>query len=206
MEQDWLTYAKRLQAIAATGLAYGKDKYDIERFQEVQAIAQEMLSKLYSLPIERISELSPDARAHPTPRIDVRGAVIENGQILLVREEASGLWTLPGGFAEIGLSAAENVVKEISEEASLSVVAKQLYSVRHKAKGPFRPDVRDFYKFYFLCDIVDGGSPMAGPDVLEAAFFSRNRIPELCPDRTVNEDIERAFEARANPGMATIFD
>lgn len=83
MEQDWLKYAKRLQAIVSTGLEYGKDKYDIERYEEVQLIAQEMLSKLHSVPIEGVAELSPDAKAHPTPTIDVRGAVIEKEQILL---------------------------------------------------------------------------------------------------------------------------
>ncbi|HEM3655854.1 TPA: NUDIX hydrolase N-terminal domain-containing protein, partial [Streptococcus suis] len=44
MTQDkWLDWAVRLQAIAQTGLAYGKDVYDIERFEEVRQIAAEML-------------------------------------------------------------------------------------------------------------------------------------------------------------------
>ncbi|WP_171516995.1 NUDIX hydrolase N-terminal domain-containing protein [Cupriavidus necator] len=64
-------------------MAYAKDKYDTERYEEVQLIARQMLSRRYTLPIKRIAELSPDARAHPTPRVDVRGAVIENDQILL---------------------------------------------------------------------------------------------------------------------------
>ncbi|WP_429574028.1 NUDIX domain-containing protein [Paraburkholderia sp. UCT70] len=76
--------------------------------------------------------------------IDVRGALIEDDRVLLVRERSTGRWASPGGFAEIGLSAAENVQKEFLEEACVKVVATNLYSMRHRAKGPFNPDPRDF--------------------------------------------------------------
>ncbi len=206
MENEWLTYAKRLQAIAATGLAYSRNAYDLERFEEIDSIAREMLAKLFSLPIERLGELAPDDNAYPTPKVDVRGAVIEDDQILLVRERNNGLWTLPGGFAEIGLSAAENVVKELKEEACIDAVARQLYSVRHKAKGPFRSDPRDFYKFYFLCERVSGNEPEPGPEATEVAFFSLAALPELCTDRVVKEDIERAFQHHRSPSLHPLFD
>jgi ADP-ribose pyrophosphatase YjhB (NUDIX family) len=206
VENEWLTNAKRLQAIAATGLAYSQNQYDLERYQEIGAIAQEMLAKLFCLPIQRVGELAPDAQMYPMPKVDVRGAVIEDDRILLVREKNNGRWTLPGGFAEIGLSPAENVIKEISEEASIDVVAKQLYSVRHKAKGPFDPDVRDFYKFYFLCERVTTRTPQPGSETMEVAFFSPNALPELCRDRIVEEDIKRAFDFHRAPGRHPLFD
>ncbi len=47
MSQDkWLEWAVRLQALAQTGLAYGKDVYDLERFEEIRQIAAEMLVEL----------------------------------------------------------------------------------------------------------------------------------------------------------------
>ncbi|WP_156886960.1 NUDIX domain-containing protein [Pleomorphomonas oryzae] len=51
--------------------------------------------------------------------------------ILLVREKSDGRWTLPGGFADVGHSASENVVAEMREEAGLTVCATQLYGLRH---------------------------------------------------------------------------
>ena len=97
-----------------------------------------MLSALGSVPIEKIEGLVTDfAKGYATPRIDVRGAVIQNDQILLVQEKADELWSLPGGYADVGLSAAENVAKEISEEANIEVVVRSLYSVRHKAKHAY---------------------------------------------------------------------
>src|SRR5215471_19075679 len=153
MEDQWLTWAKRLQAIASTGLHFSKDDFDRQRYRDVAAIAQSMLASLGNIPIERIEGLLSDfAKGYATPKIDVRGAVIEDGKILLVREKSDGCWTLPGGFADVGRSAAENVVKEMQEEAGIAVSARGLYAVRHKAKRPYDPDARDFYKLFFLCE------------------------------------------------------
>lgn len=199
MEDFWFGRAKRLQAIASTGLAYCKNEFDRERLDEILAIAHEMLSRLASTPIDRIASLSPDSRNYPTPKVDVRAAVIRDDKILLVKEKNNGRWTLPGGFAEIGFSAAENAVKEVQEEAGINVRASALYSVRHKAKGSFPPDVRDFYKLYFLCERIDDAALAAGSETLDAAYFAPDALPELCTDRVLPEDIERAFMYRKLP-------
>jgi ADP-ribose pyrophosphatase YjhB (NUDIX family) len=206
MENEWLAYAKRLQSLAATGLAYDAGQYDRERYAEIRTIAEEMMATLFAVPIERITALVPDARAHPTPSMDVRGAVVEGERILLVREARTGGWTLPGGFAEIGLSATENVVKEMREEACIEVAVKRLYAVRHKSKGPFSPDVRDFYKFYFLCERQGSEPPQAGPEVTAAAFFGLDELPQLDIHRTVREDLERALAFHRNPALHPLVD
>ena len=57
-EQDkWLEWAVRLQAIAQAGLAYGRDVYDIERFEEIRQIAAEMLVEPSGQPLEVVKEL-----------------------------------------------------------------------------------------------------------------------------------------------------
>jgi len=145
-----------------------------------------MLAQLGNVPLERISGLVPDfAQRYSTPMIDVRGAVIDGERILLVREATDGCWALPGGYADIGLSAAENIVKEIREEAGLTVTARALYSVTHKAKGLYRPDVRDFYKLYFLCERVDQLAPTAGFETTEVGFFALDDLPPLSRGRTM---------------------
>lgn len=88
MEDKWLAYAKRLQAIASTGLFYSKDAFDRDRFQEVADIANGMLAELGDVPVERIASLVSDfAKGYMTPKVDVRGALIEDDKILLVREK-----------------------------------------------------------------------------------------------------------------------
>ena len=207
MENIWLTHAKRLQAIASTGLSYCSDVYDRERFAEVAEIANAMLAALGNVPIERIPGLVSDfAKGYATPKVDVRGALIEDDRILLVRERSDGRWTLPGGFADVGLSAAQNVEKEIREEAGLTVSARTLYSVRHKAKRPYEPDARDFYKLFFLCERRDAAGPCAGAETCDARFFPRGRLPELSLGRVLESDIDAAFACHSGELQAAAFD
>ena len=77
VENQWLSRAKRLQAIASTGLHFCKDEFDRERYQEVADIAQAMLADLANVPIIRIKGLVSDfAKGYATPKVDVRGALI----------------------------------------------------------------------------------------------------------------------------------
>src|SRR5215831_3124063 len=207
MEDQWLKWAKRLQAIASTGLHFIKDDFDRERYREVAAIAQSMLASLGNIPIKRIEGLVSDfAKGYATPKIDVRGAVIEDRKVLLVREKSDGLWTLPGGFADVGLSATENVIKEIREEAGIRASVIGLYSVRHKAKQVYEPDIRDFYKMFFLCRRADKVPPKPGAEIIEATFFARNGLPQLSRGRVIEEDIEAAFVFSENPERTVIVD
>lgn len=207
MEDQWLTYAKRLQAIASTGLHFCEDEYDRERFHEVAEIANSMIAALGSVPLQRIPGLVSDfAKGYATPKVDVRGALIEDDHVLLVRERTDGRWTLPGGFADVGLSAAQNVEKEIREEAGLTVTASKLYSIRHKAKQPYEPDARDFYKLFFLCERADTAAPRAGAETSEARFFRNDLLPELSLGRVTEADIEAAFAFHRGEVRATSFD
>jgi ADP-ribose pyrophosphatase YjhB (NUDIX family) len=207
MEDQWLQWAKRLQAIASTGLHFSESEFDRERYREVAAIAASMLASLGNIPIHRIEGLLSDfGKGYATPKIDVRGAVIEHGKVLLVRERSDGLWTLPGGFAEVGLSATENVRKEIREEAGIRASVTGLYSVRHKAKQPYEPDIRDFYKMFFLCRRVDAEPPKPGSETMDAAFFARDSLPELSRGRVIEQDIEAAFVFHESPERTVLVD
>lgn len=207
MEDLWLSWAKRLQSLASTGLHFCNAKYDAERYQEIGDIANAMLASLGSVPIARIVALVPDfAQSYATPLVDVRGAVFRDDRILLVREAVDGLWTLPGGYADVGVSAGENVVKEVWEEATLRVQAKSLYAVRHKARHAYDADVRDFYKLFFLCEAPAGQEARPGPETSEVGFFSAYALPPLSTGRVIAEDIEMAFAHRRNPAAPIHFD
>ncbi|MCE8006248.1 NUDIX hydrolase [Aestuariivita sp.] len=207
MENIWLNRAKRIQAIASCGLHYTDVAYDRERYEELAALANEMLSDLGNVPVSRIEGLVPDfAKGYATPRVDVRGAVIEDGRVLLVREKTDGNWALPGGFADVGRSPAENIVKEIAEEAGIVVTARHLYDVRHKARHRYPADTRDFYKLHFLCDRRERTAPEPGSETMEAAFFAPDALPPLSLDRTLPDDITTAFTALREAGTATRFD
>ena len=134
MTQDkWLDWAVRLQAIAQTGLAYGKDVYDIERFEEVRQIAAEMLVEPSGQPLEVVKELFCNESGYQTPKLDTRAAIFQDNKILLVQEN-DGLWSLPGGWCDVDQSVKDNVIKEVKEEAGLEVEAERVV-LEHRLAG-----------------------------------------------------------------------
>jgi ADP-ribose pyrophosphatase YjhB (NUDIX family) len=207
MENHWLTWAKRLQGIASTGMHFSREKFDRERYEEIAAIANEMLASLAQVPVARIESLVSDfATGYATPKVDVRGALFERKKILLVKEASDGLWSLPGGFADIGRSPSENIEKELWEEAHVRVKATALYGLRHKARHDYQQDARDFYKLFFLCEPMDAGTPMPGGETSAVGFFARDDLPPLSRGRTIESDIDAAFSFSTTPHAPALFD
>jgi ADP-ribose pyrophosphatase YjhB (NUDIX family) len=208
MEDRWLTLAKRLQAIASTGCHFAQDPFDQERYQQVAAIANEMLANIGSTPIVRIQALvSEFAMGYATPKVDVRGAIVRDDKVLMVRERADGLWTLPGGYADVGLSPRENVIKEVREETGLHVEVAGMYAVRHKAKHEYDPDARDFYKMFFICQPLDDADPQpSGVETTEVGFFGLHELPPLSRGRVIEKDIVAAMDYLMTGGQAALCD
>lgn len=206
-EDNWLATAKRLQAIASTGLHFGESDFDTERYQEIHDIASQMLADLGQVDVKTIEGLIGEpGQGYETPKVDVRGAVIRGNEILLVQEKLDGLWTLPGGYGDVGISAADNVVKEVSEEANITVTAKKLYGVFHKARHEYDMDIRDFYKFFFLCEQQGNDEPTPGMETLDAKFFPMNDLPSLSSGRVIEKHILLAREYLDDPSKPTLFD
>ena len=203
----WLSLAKRLHAIASTGEHFTAHVYDRERYAEIGAIASQMLASLADTQVERIPDLFPGyARGYATPQVDVRGAIVRDGKILLVQEASDGRWTLPGGYAEVGMSLAQNVIKEIREEAGLEASVVRLLGVRHKAAHAYKPDIRDFYKVFFLCQSEYEVGPQPGIETTDAGFFGVDELPPLSTGRTIAKDIHAALEACQSQNFQVFFD
>lgn len=206
MEDLWLAYAKRLQAIAATGLHYSENAFDLERFAEIDTIARAMIGQLGSVPVTALAGLAEPHEGYATPKVDIRAAVFRAGRILLVREKVDGRWTMPGGFADIGLTAAHCAVKETREEANLAVRVTKLYEIRHRARQPGQPDYRDFYKLFFLAEPEETAEPAPGPETLDAAFFDPADLPGMSEGRSNPADVARALRHHRAPGLPTEWD
>ena len=55
--EKWLQWAVKLQSIAQAGLYYGKDKFDLERYEQIRDIAAEMISYKSEIPVEKVKDL-----------------------------------------------------------------------------------------------------------------------------------------------------
>jgi hypothetical protein len=135
-EPDWLAALQRVRAIAQTGRAYSADPYDLERFNELHALAERLLGRLLDTEPERIRALYLPERGYPTPKVDVRAGVFKDDRILLVRESSDGLWSLPGGWGDEQDSPAANAEREVFEESGYRVRAHKLVAVKDRALHP----------------------------------------------------------------------
>lgn len=146
-EKKWLDWLIRLQSLAQAGLAYGKDKYDIERFEEIRDLSVQMLTALSDLPAQKVENLFASETGYQTPKIDTRAAIFKENKILLV-QEANGTWALPGGWCDVDQSVKENTIKEVKEEAGLNVVLDKVIAVQDRDKHNQPPYAYKFVKFF----------------------------------------------------------
>ena len=202
----WLEWARRLRAIAQTGLAYSQDGYDVERFEEVSRIAERMLAILTDHPPWRIRDIYLPERGYPTPKVDVRAGVFRGGEVLLVREASDGRWSLPGGWADEHESPRQSIEREVQEESGYHVRAVKLAAIKDRSLHPYQPPrLERIYKLFFVCDL-EGGAPAASLETTAARFFPLTALPELSPGRTLVADIEALAEHDRERSLPATFD
>lgn len=128
--EKWLIWARTLQAEAQSGLAYAKNPFDIERYERMRDLSVEIMNEYSQAGADRVRKMFAGESGYQTPKVDVRGAVVEGGKILLVQEKLNGgRWSLPGGWADVGLSVRQNIEKEVREEAGLNARATRLVAI-----------------------------------------------------------------------------
>ncbi len=205
MQPKWLDWAQKLQAIAQNGLAFTENPFDVERFEKISQIATEIIATHTDTEQSFISDLFAGDVGYATPKIDVRGAVFRDDKILLVQEKFDGLWTLPGGWADIGESPSEAVTKEVFEESGYKTRAVKLLAVYDRIKQGHPPFPYHLYKLFFLCEIT-GGAPKTSLETDAVEFFAEDEIPELSFGRVLPQQIKRLFTHYRHPDLPTDFD
>lgn len=197
MEQKWLDWAKQLQSIAQTGLTYSKDVYDLERFELIRQISMEIMSEQTGVVMENIKDLFANETGYATPKVDIRAVVFKDNKILMVKEKHDGDWSLPGGWADIGLTPSEVAVKEVKEESGFDVKVTKLLMVHDKKCHPHPPSPFHVYKMFIQCEII-GGQPTEGIETSAVEFFSEHELPPLSTARNTKNQIEMAFKKLNN--------
>ena len=206
MDPRWLSWAKELQAIAQSGLTFARDPYDLDRYQQIRALAAAIMAEGSGADLVPIRALFEGETGYATPKVDVRGAVFRDDRILMVRESSDGRWTLPGGWADVNQTAAECVEREILEESGYVARAVKLAAVWDRTRqGHHPPHPFHVYKLFFLCTL-EGGEATTSYETLEVGFFPEHALPELSEARILAHQIHRMFEHRRNPGLPADFE
>jgi ADP-ribose pyrophosphatase YjhB (NUDIX family) len=205
-EPPWLAIARELAALAQAGLAFSRDAFDRERYTRTRELAARLMAEGAGDDGARVLELFRQDTGYPTPKVDVRGAVFRDGRVLLVREASDGLWSLPGGWADVNQSAAECVAREIREESGFEALPRKLAAVLdYRRQGHRSPHPYSIYKLFFICELA-GGAPLTGIETTDLGFFARDALPELSLGRVTQRQVERMFVHADRPELPTEFD
>ena len=201
----WLDMAKRMQALAQSGLEYSDNKYDRDRYQQMRQLSLEIMHDFTELRMDKLVGAFASEQGYQTPKVDVRGVVFRGDQILMVRETIDGNWSLPGGWADVGLTPSEVAIKEVFEESGLEVVPERLLAVLDKKMHNHPPDMFHIYKIFILCRET-GGELKGGMETSETGFFGPDKFPPLSVPRITAEQISLMYEYKIDPLKPASFD
>ena len=193
MSEKWLDWAVELQALAQAGLHYGKDRFDLERYERIREIAAEMIARQTDLPIQKAKDLFCGETGYQTPKLDTRAALFQDEKILLV-QESSGLWALPGGWVDVNVSVGENAVKEVREEAGLESAASLVIAVQDREKHNQPVYAWKICKVFVLCTPL-GGQFAPNSETIASGWFALDALPPLATEKNTEEQIRMCFEA-----------
>ncbi len=206
MNNELMRDIARLKSIADLGLLYHNNEFDKERYEELREISLRLLSTFSSSNVEELKELLPVANDYPTAKVDVRGLVLDSdNKILLVKESTDGKWSLPGGWADVGYSAKETILKEIKEETGLDAEVKQLLAVFDKNKHDHPPEPHYVFKMIFSCTALSTNL-QKGFDVLDIGYFYINDLPELSTNRILKTQLELVYQKVINKDIEPYVD
>jgi len=204
-QHPWLEWIKQVHALSHWGLTYSKDPFDLERYEVLKALSVQMMADFTLMDKSRIETLFANEEGYITPKVDVRGVVFQDDRILLVQEKRDQRWTIPGGWADVGLSPGEVASKEVFEEAGLEVKPVKMLAMldRKFYRQPLSP--YHIYKVFLQCEII-GGTPSGGLETWDARFFTQSELPELSPHKVTLEQMALLFEHCHNPNRPTDFN
>lgn len=188
MTSDYLEQYRRLLSIAEAGIYYGKDVFDRERYEELKEISLKLIRDVGNEPLEKLENIVASNEGYPTPKIDVRAYIKKDNKVLLVEDLPTKEWALPGGYAEVGLTPKESIIKEVLEETGLTVDECELVAVFDTNLRKDIPQLFQYYKLVFCCTVTDGIFK-ENIETSDADFFDLENLPKLSQNRTTKEQL-----------------
>lgn len=201
---QWLAWAREIFSLSQSGITYSGNQYDIDRYKRLQEITAEIIASQSEIEKETVLDSFTMQAGYITPKVDVRGAVVHEGKILLIQERADGMWAMPGGWADLGDSPRSVAEREVWEESGFRVKAEKVVAVIDAN----RIEPMEFYHAYkiiFLCTLLEG-EPRTSYETLAVDFFALNNLPSLSVYRTNEAMLQEVFAHVADPVRPTAFD
>jgi ADP-ribose pyrophosphatase YjhB (NUDIX family) len=206
---ELLRWSEALSGIARTGLGFSDNLYERERFEEVLKVAADMrVAAGHELESEVLVEewlkaVGSGVAGYVTPKVAV-GAVVTNDEheLLLVKRADSGIWLYPTGWADVGYSASEVVVKEVEEETGIEVRVERLIAVLDGLRLGFTRI--PLYSLVFLCRATGGELRPHPLECADVGWFAPDDLPQ--PLAGIDRWGEHVFKAIRGEPVDVLFD
>jgi ADP-ribose pyrophosphatase YjhB (NUDIX family) len=173
-------WAHELASMAAIGLEYTTNPYDVDRYQRLRDIAQGIAALVIDSEFTPERPYLPDV-GYATTKVGSSVATFDDeGRVALIRRADNGRWALPGGFCEVGSTPSENALRELREETGLEAAIERfvgVYDNRHfNSTAP--------YHIYNLCFGArhTGGTPTPSIETPEVRFVAPDQLPAPMSD------------------------
>lgn len=125
------------------------------------------------------------ADSSPQHSVSVAAAVVNDaGEILAVRRRDTGRWEPPGGVLELGETISEGLIREVREEAGVTVEPQAL-------TGVYKNMRRNVVALVFRCRIVSG---------VLATSEETSEVRWMTPDE-IRAQMSEAFATRLLDGL-----
>jgi ADP-ribose pyrophosphatase YjhB (NUDIX family) len=202
-----ISFIETVLATAQAGVTFSKDPFDLERFASLRAAASSLLSGECAFDEGAVAQWIELDQDYPTPKLDVRAFIVDaQKRVLLVRELRDGLWTLPGGWCDIGESPARSVEREVLEETGLTCKATRLLALFDKHCHPHPPQMPHAYKAFFLCEAAGGSLLQSTNETSGAEYFEITALPELSVHRVLASQLTLLHRRIMENSVDTLFD
>src|SRR5688572_30796565 len=207
--QDLLRWSESLAGIARTGLGFTDSLYERERYEEILKVAADIAVaaghelEAEVLAAEWLKIVGQGVTGYVTPKVAV-GAVVgnERGEILLVQRADSGVWLYPTGWADIGYSPSEVVVKEVLEETGIHCEPLRLIAVLDGLRMGFTRI--PLYSLVFHCKALGGELDAHPLECADVGWFAEDAMPT--PLAGIDRWGEQAFAAIRGEDVEVLFD
>ena len=201
----WLEWAREIQQLSQTGLAFAKTDYEIKRYERLLELTAEIVDHHTQLDKPVIENALMKQPGYATPKIDVRAAVIDDNKILLVQEKSDNMWAMPGGWADVGDIPSEVAIRETLEESGFNVKPRKVVGVYDANREGGQLEFFHAFKIVFLCDLI-GGEAKPSDETIDVKYFSFDRLPPLSTNRTNDKHLEEIKMHLKDYNRQTYFD
>jgi len=202
---QWLKWARKIQQLSQTGLAFAVTDYEKQRYKQLTEITAEIVEHHTSLEKAAIENVLMKQPGYATPKIDIRAAVIEDNKILLVQERSDERWAMPGGWADVGDIPSEAVIRETKEESGYDVKPTKVIGVFDANRLGGQLEFFHAFKIVFLCEFI-GGEAATSDETQDVSFFSFDDLPPLSLNRTNDKHIKEIIAHIKKPHREAFFD